>query len=267
MEKENKYAATLQSFARLLEIMDELREKCPWDRKQTNLSLKPNTIEEVYELAQAIEDEATDDIRKELGDLLLNIVFYAKIGSEKGEFDMRSVADSLCEKLIRRHPHIYGEVKADTPDQVRKTWEQIKLTEGRKGVLSGVPRGLESLIKAYRLQEKAAGVGFDWDDAEGAWLKVEEEISELKSAVDKGEDSERVSEEFGDLLFALVNYARKSGINPSHALEQTNRKFIRRFEYIERCAEKAGVNLADMPLEAMEEKWQEAKKEEKPKNA
>lgn len=267
MEKENKYATTLESFARFLEIMDELREKCPWDRKQTNLSLKPNTIEEVYELAQAIEDEETDDIKKELGDLLLHIVFYAKIGSEKGEFDMRGVIDSLCEKLIRRHPHIYGQAHAETADQVRKTWEQIKLTEGRRGVLGGVPRGLESLIKAYRLQEKAAGVGFDWDDAEGAWNKAEEEIAELKSAVDKGEDSERVSEEFGDLLFALVNYARKSGINPSHAIEQTNRKFIRRFEYIERCAEKAGVSLADMSLDAMEEKWQQAKREEKTKKS
>ncbi len=256
---ENKYKDTLEAFARLLEIMDTLREKCPWDRKQTNLSLKPNTIEEVYELAQAIEDDDTEDIKKELGDLLLHIVFYAKIGQEKEQFDMRSITESLCEKLIRRHPHIYGDTKAETPDQVRKTWEQIKLTEGRKGVLSGVPKGLESLIKAYRLQEKAAGVGFDWDNAPQTWEKVKEEIGELEAEAVKEDNMEKISEEFGDLMFALINYARKMEINPSHALEQTNKKFIQRFEYIEQEAEKQGKSVAEMPLDEMEEKWQEYK--------
>ena len=258
-----KYKGALESFAKLLEIMDTLREKCPWDRKQTNLSLKPNTIEEVYELAQAIEDDDVEDIKKELGDLLLHIVFYAKIGQENNQFDVKSVIDSLCEKLIRRHPHIYGERVAETADDVRKTWEQIKLTEGRKGVLSGVPRGLESLIKAYRLQEKAAGVGFDWENAEDTWSKVEEEIGELKDEVVKTENKERISEEFGDLLFAMINYARKMEINPSHSLEQTNKKFIRRFEYIEQVAESKGISLTDMSLEQMEELWQRAKTEKK----
>ena len=261
MEKD--YKGALTSFQHLLEIMDTLRQQCPWDRKQTNLSLKPNTIEEVYELAQAIEDDDTDDIRKELGDLLLHIVFYAKIGEEKGLYDIKSVIDSLCEKLIRRHPHIYGEVKADTADQVRKTWEQIKLTEGRKGVLSGGPRGLESLIKAYRLQEKAAGVGFDWDNAEQTWAKVEEEIAELRQETTKEDNKERISEEFGDLLFAMINYARKLDINPSHALEQTNKKFIRRFEYIEQHAEQEGKTLPQMSLDEMEALWQQAKHQPK----
>lgn len=261
MEKD--YKGALTSFQHLLEIMDTLRQQCPWDRKQTNLSLKPNTIEEVYELAQAIEDDDTDDIRKELGDLLLHIVFYAKIGEEKGLYDIKSVIDSLCEKLIRRHPHIYGEAKADTADQVRKTWEQIKLTEGRKGVLSGVPRSLESLIKAYRLQEKAAGVGFDWDNAEQTWAKVEEEIAELRQETAKEDNKERISEEFGDLLFAMINYARKLDINPSHALEQTNKKFIGRFEYIEQHAEQEGKTLPQMSLDEMETLWQQAKHQPK----
>ncbi len=256
---ENKYKDTLEAFARLLEIMDTLREKCPWDRKQTNLSLKPTTIEEVYELDQAIEDDDTEDIKKELGDLLLHIVFYAKIGQEKEQFDMRSITESLCEKLIRRHPHIYGDTKAETPDQVRKTWEQIKLTEGRKGVLSGVPKGLESLIKAYRLQEKAAGVGFDWDNAPQTWEKVKEEIGELEAEAVKEDNMEKISEEFGDLMFAFINYALKMEINPSHALEKTTKKFIQRFEYIEQEAEKQGKSVAEMPLDEMEEKWQEYK--------
>lgn len=260
---QEKYKEALDSFAKLLEIMDTLREKCPWDRKQTNLSLKPNTIEEVYELAQAIEDNDTEDIKKELGDLLLHIVFYAKIGQEEEKYDIKTVIDSLCEKLIRRHPHIYGERVAETADDVRKTWEQIKLTEGRKGVLSGVPRGLESIIKAYRLQEKAAGVGFDWSNAEDTWSKVEEEIGELKIEVAKSENKERISEEFGDLLFAMINYARKMEINPSHALEQTNKKFIQRFEHIEQVAESKGIGLTDMSLEQMEELWQRAKTEKK----
>ena len=184
---------------------------------------------------------------------------------EEEKYDIKSVIDSLCEKLIRRHPHIYGERVAETADDVRKTWEQIKLTEGRKGVLSGVPRGLESIIKAYRLQEKAAGVGFDWENAEDTWLKVEEEIGELKEEVAKAESKERISEEFGDLLFAMINYARKMDINPSHSLEQTNKKFIQRFEYIEQMAESKGISLTDMSLEQMEELWQRAKTASKSK--
>lgn len=260
---EKRYEETLTSFAKLLEIMDTLREQCPWDRKQTNLSLKPNTIEEVYELAQAIEDNDVEDIKKELGDLLLHVVFYAKIGQEENNFDIKSVIDDLCDKLIRRHPHIYGTVKADTAQEVKKTWEQIKLTEGRKGVLSGVPRSLDSMIKAFRLQEKAAGVGFDWDNAQDAWAKVEEEMEELKVEAEQTNKEEKLSEEFGDLLFAMINYARKADINPSHALEQCNKKFIRRFEYIEQEAEKKNISLPSMSLEEMENLWQEAKHKEK----
>ena len=182
--EENKYKEAQESFSKLLTIMDELREKCPWDRKQTNLSLKSNTIEEVYELAQAIEDNDYQEIKKELGDLLLHIVFYSKIGSESGEFDIKAVIDSLCEKLIRRHPHIYGEVKVENAEDVKKTWEQIKMTEGRTSVFSGVPRALDSLIKAYRLQEKAAGVGFDWEKKEQVWEKVKEELQELEQEVE-----------------------------------------------------------------------------------
>ncbi len=255
----NKYAEAQQSFAKLLEIMDELRAKCPWDKKQTNLSLKSNTIEEVYELAQAIEDDDKQEIKKELGDLLLHVVFYSKIGSEENEFDIKSVIDSLCEKLIRRHPHIYGEVKAENAEDVKKTWEQIKMTEGRKSVFSGVPRALDSLIKAYRLQEKAAGVGFDWEEKEQVWDKVKEELGELQDEVSNNSSQEKIEEEFGDVLFALINYARFLKIKPEHALEKTNRKFIKRFQYIEEIAQQQNKKLQDMSLEEMDNIWNQAK--------
>lgn len=256
---QTKHEEAQKSFAKLLNIMDELREKCPWDKKQTNLSLKSNTIEEVYELAQAIEDDDKQEIKKELGDLLLHVVFYSKIGSETNEFDIKSVIDSLCEKLIRRHPHIYGEVKVENAEDVKKTWEQIKMTEGRESVFSGVPRALDSLIKAYRLQEKAAGVGFDWEKKEDVWNKVEEEINELQNEVETNTNKEKIEEEFGDVLFALINYARFLKIKPEHALERTNRKFIKRFQYIEKIAQEQNKRLQDMTLEEMDTIWNKAK--------
>ena len=257
--EENKHQEALNSFSKLLTIMDELREKCPWDRKQTNLSLKSNTIEEVYELAQAIEDNDYQEIKKELGDLLLHIVFYSKIGSESGEFDIKAVIDSLCEKLIRRHPHIYGEVKVENAEDVKKTWEQIKMTEGRTSVFSGVPRALDSLIKAYRLQEKAAGVGFDWEKKEQVWEKVKEELQELEQEVETQNSQEKIEEEFGDVLFALINYARFLKIKPEHALEKTNRKFIKRFQHIEQVAQEKNKKLQEMSLEEMDIIWNNAK--------
>lgn len=257
--EQTKHEEAQKSFAKLLNIMDELREKCPWDKKQTNLSLKSNTIEEVYELAQAIEDDDKQEIKKELGDLLLHVLFYSKIGSETNEFDIKSVIDSLCEKLIRRHPHIYGEVKVENAEDVKKTWEQIKMTEGRESVFSGVPRALDSLIKAYRLQEKAAGVGFDWEKKEDVWNKVEEEINELQNEVETNTNKEKIEEEFGDVLFALINYARFLKIKPEHALERTNRKFIKRFQYIEKIAQEQNKRLQDMTLEEMDTIWNKAK--------
>ncbi len=257
--EENKHKQAQESFSRLLTIMDELRSKCPWDKKQTNLSLKSNTIEEVYELAQAIEENDNQEIKKELGDLLLHVVFYSKIGSEQGEFDIKSVIDSLCEKLIRRHPHIYGEVKVENAEDVKKTWEQIKMTEGRSSVFSGVPRALDSLIKAYRLQEKAAGVGFDWENPQQVWDKVKEELQELEHEVEAQDSQEKIEEEFGDVLFALINYARFLKIKPEHALERTNRKFIKRFQYIEKVAEEQNKKLQEMTLEEMDKIWNNAK--------
>ncbi|MEE1272680.1 MAG: nucleoside triphosphate pyrophosphohydrolase [Bacteroidales bacterium] len=257
--EENKHQEALNSFSKLLTIMDELREKCPWDRKQTNLSLKSNTIEEVYELAQAIEDNDYQEIKKELGDLLLHVVFYSKIGSESGEFDIKAVIDSLCEKLIRRHPHIYGEVKVENAEDVKKTWEQIKMTEGRTSVFSGVPRALDSLIKACRLQEKAAGVGFDWEKKEQVWEKVKEELQELEQEVETQNSQEKIEEEFGDVLFALINYARFLKIKPEHALEKTNRKFIKRFQHIEQVAQEKNKKLQEMSLEEMDIIWNNAK--------
>jgi XTP/dITP diphosphohydrolase len=260
-EISNKYKDTLASFERLLIIMSELREKCPWDRKQTFASLKTNTVEEVYELAEAIEEKLNDDIRKELGDLLLHIVFYAQIGSETNDFDMKSVIDSLCDKLIRRHPHIYGEVKVTSAQDVKDNWEQIKMTEGRKSALDGVPKTLPALIKAYRVQEKASGVGFDWDNPQQVWDKVEEEIAEMKEEIAKG-NREKTFAEFGDVLFALINYARFIDVNPENALEQTNRKFIRRFQYLEQTVAADGKKLRDMTLAEMDKIWEQAKKEE-----
>lgn len=238
--------------------MDELREQCPWDKKQTLESLRHLSIEEVYELSDAILSGDKQEIKKELGDVLLHIVFYARIGSETGDFDITSVIDSLCEKLIIRHPHIYGDVKVKDEEEVKQNWEQIKLREskGEKTLLSGVPKGLASLVKAYRMQEKAAQVGFDWPDVQQVWDKVEEELAEMQASTTAKEREE----EFGDLLFALVNYARFTGINPDDALEKTNRKFKSRFEYIEQQAALLGRQLTDMSLEEMDAIWNQAKK-------
>lgn len=249
----------LEAFGRLLKTMDELREKCPWDREQTTESIRHLTIEETYELSDAILAGDPSEICKELGDILLHIVFYAKIGSEKGQYDIESVINQLCEKLIRRHPHIYGEVKVENSDDVKQNWEQIKLKEKgdqkKKSVLSGVPQSMPSLVKAYRMQDKAAQVGFDWENKEQVWAKVEEELEEFKQAQSNLEREN----ELGDLLFSLVNYARFDQINPDDALEKTNIKFKKRFEYIEQKAEEAGREMKTLGLEQMDIWWNEAK--------
>lgn len=250
----------LEAFGRLLDVLDELRVKCPWDRKQTNESLRPNTIEEVYELCDALMRNDEKNICKELGDVLLHVLFYAKIGSETGAFDIKEVCDRLCDKLIFRHPHVFGEVKADTAEKVSENWEQIKLKEkdGNKTVLSGVPAALPSLIKAYRIQDKARNVGFDWEEREQVWTKVKEEVGEFEAEVPHM-DKERAEAEFGDVLFSLVNAARLYKINPDNALERTNQKFIRRFNYLEEHTLREGRNLKDMTLEEMDVLWNEAK--------
>ncbi len=252
----------LAAFQRLLTIMDKLREGCPWDKKQTLESLRYLTIEETYELSDAILEKDMQEIKKELGDLMLHLVFYAKIGSETGDFDIADVLNSISEKLIRRHPHIYGEVKVSNARDVADNWEKIKLNEkDRNSVLDGVPKSLPAVVKAYRMQEKARGVGFDWENAHQVWEKVEEEISELKQEVVDG-DAENMEKEFGDLLFSLVNYARFIGVNPEDALERTNKKFIRRFKYIEAQSKENGKALGELSLEQMDAFWGEAKKQE-----
>lgn len=256
----------LSEFGRLLEIMDELRLKCPWDKKQTLESLRYLTIEETYELSDAIIDEDLDSIKKELGDLILHIVFYSKIGSEKNAFDIGDVLESINNKLIERHPHIYGDEKVATAKDVKDNWEKIKIQkEGRKSVLGGVPRSLPPLVKAYRMQEKASGVGFDWESDQQVWDKVEEELGELKEEVAKAENG-RMEEEFGDLLFALVNYSRFIEVNPEDALEKANMKFKRRFQYLEEHIKKDGKSLFDMSLAEMDVYWEEAKKVEQKGN-
>ncbi len=254
----------LEAFGRLLDVLDELREKCPWDHKQTNESLRPNTIEEVYELCDAIERADNCDEKKELGDVLLHICFYAKIAQEKNLFDIADVCTALTEKLIYRHPHIYGHSKAETADAVADNWEKLKEHEkgGNKTILSGVPKSLPSLIKAFRIQEKAAHVGFDWRKKEDVWDKVKEELCEYEEALAKENSGEREAE-FGDLLFSLVNAARLYGINPDNALELTNRKFISRFNYIERNAKASGKNVSELTLEEMDALWNEAKQKNK----
>ena len=251
----------MEAFGKLLDVLDTLREQCPWDRKQTNESLRPNTIEEVYELCDALIGEDVPNIKKELGDVLLHVAFYSKIADEKGQFDIADVCTALTDKLIFRHPHIYGNVKADTPDAVADNWEQIKLKEkdGNKTVLSGVPGSLPALIKAYRIQEKAAHVGFDWDSADQVWDKVKEEMAEVETEMKSG-NKEGVEKEFGDLFFSVVNAARLYGVVPENALELTNRKFIGRFNYLEAKAKEMGKNLKDMTLADMDEIWDEAKK-------
>ncbi|MGI6864026.1 nucleoside triphosphate pyrophosphohydrolase [Bacteroides sp. KG156] len=258
----------MEAFGRFLDILDELREKCPWDRKQTNESLRPNTIEETYELCDALMRDDKDDICKELGDVLLHVAFYAKIGSETGDFDMKDVCDRLCEKLIFRHPHVFGDVKAETAGQVSENWEQLKLKEknGNKTVLSGVPAALPSLIKAYRIQDKARNVGFDWEEREQVWEKVKEEIKEFQAEVGQM-DKDKAEAEFGDVMFSLINAARLYKINPDNALERTNRKFINRFNYLEAHTIKEGKSLHDMTLEEMDRLWNEAKALEKGRKA
>ena len=258
--KEEKLAA----FSRLLDVMDDLREKCPWDAKQTNESLRPNTIEETYELCDALLKNDVHNIEKELGDVLLHVVFYAKIGSEKNQFDIADVCNKLCDKLIFRHPHVYGDVVAKTAGEVLKTWEQIKQKEkdGNKSVLAGVPGSLPSLIKAYRVQEKASNVGFDWEKKEDVWDKVREEMAELEVELEKTDNAKLQTEELGDFLFSLINAARLYHLNPDNALESTNQKFIRRFNYVESKARERGLMLRDMSLAEMDALWNEAKQKE-----
>ena len=249
----------LEAFARLLKIMDELREQCPWDRKQTFQSLRNLTIEETYELADAILEEDMEEIKEELGDILLHMVFYAKIAEEKEAFDIADAMNTCCEKLIRRHPHIYGDTKVKDEEEVKRNWEQIKMLEGKgkkKSVLSGVPKSLPAMVKAYRMQEKTAQVGFEWENAEQVWEKVEEEMAEMKETLDKDMSQERKEEEFGDVIFSLINYARFKNIDPETALERINVKFKKRFEYIEANANK---DLEEMSLEEMDALWNEAK--------
>ncbi len=253
----------LQAFGRLLDILEELRAKCPWDREQTFDSLRTNTIEECFELTDAIADHDMANIKKELGDVLLHIVFYAKIASETGDFDIGDVCNALCEKLIYRHPHIFGQVDADSSEQVMQNWEKLKLKEkgGNRSVLAGVPRSLPALIKAHRIQDKVRSVGFDWEERDQVWDKVAEEYGELKAEV-ASMDEDRMEAEFGDLLFSLVNAARLYGINPENALERTNRKFIKRFNYLESRTLAQGKDLKQMSLAEMDAIWEEAKKEE-----
>ncbi|MFA7137618.1 MAG: nucleoside triphosphate pyrophosphohydrolase [Bacteroidia bacterium] len=250
----------INAFQSLLDIIDKLRKECPWDKKQTLESLRYLTIEETYELSDAILEQNLEEIKKELGDIMLHLVFYAKIGQEKNAFDIADVLEGINEKLIRRHPHIFGNVIAQDEKTVKDNWEKIKLTEGRKSVLSGVPKSLPAMVKAYRMQEKASGVGFDWENTAQVWTKVEEEMQELKTELSNGAQKERVEDEFGDLLFALINYARFIGVNPDDALEHTNKKFIRRFTYLEEEAKKMNKPMHTMTLGEMEAIWQESKK-------
>lgn len=259
------YEKQLESLRRLLEVMDRLREECPWDREQTFMSLRNNTIEETFELTDAIIDGNMDGIREELGDLLLHIVFYSRMGSEQGVFDIGDVADSLCDKLIYRHPHVYGDVQADSSGEVIHNWEELKLAEKRKkarkeqqGVLAGVPRSLPAMVKAFRIGEKAAAAGFDWEKREDVWDKVREELGEVEQEIRRN-DKDAIEAEVGDLLFSIVNMSRLYGIDPEGALERTNKKFIKRFAHVEKCAAEKGVSLSALPLEELEQYWQDAK--------
>ena len=249
----------LKAFDRLLTIMDELRAQCPWDKKQTMQTLRHLTIEETYELGDAILDDDLEEVKKELGDVLLHIVFYAKIGSETNDFDMADVCNEICDKLINRHPHIYGDVTVTDEEDVKRNWENIKLKEGKKSVLEGVPSSLPALVKANRIQDKVAGVGFDWEKPEQVWEKVTEELAEFQEEVRQG-DAEKMEAEFGDVLFSMVNYARFLEINPENALERTNKKFIKRFQYLEEKAKGLGKSLKEMTLAEMDVFWEEAKK-------
>jgi XTP/dITP diphosphohydrolase len=249
----------LQAFERLLDVMDDLRAQCPWDKKQTMESLRHLTIEETYELGDAILNNDLNEVKKELGDVLLHIVFYAKIGSETQDFDIADVCNELCEKLIFRHPHIYGDVQVADEEEVKRNWEKLKLKEGKKSVLEGVPKGLPALVKASRIQDKAKGVGFDWEEPQQVWEKVQEELQELQAEV-QANNPDALEAEFGDVLFSLINYARFLKINPEDALERTNKKFISRFQYLEQKAEQLGKSLSEMSLAEMDVFWNEAKK-------
>mgnify|MGYP001091637568 FL=1 len=251
----NSRKKQLKAFNRLLDIMDDLREKCPWDKKQTMKSLRYLTIEEVYELSDAILENDKTEIMKELGDLFLHLVFYSKIASETNDFDVADVLDSVCEKLIYRHPHIYGDVKVANEEEVKQNWEKLKLKEGKKSVLSGVPNSLPAVVKAYRIQEKVKGVGFEFENSDDTWAKVQEEINEFKAETDQN----KREQEFGDVLFSLINYARFTGINPEDALEKTNKKFINRFQQIEKLAKEEGKNISELSLKEQDELWEKAK--------
>jgi len=250
--------AQLKAFERLLAIMDELRELCPWDKKQTMESLRHLTIEEVYELGDAILDNDLDEVKKELGDVLLHIVFYSKIGSETNDFDIADVCNSICDKLVDRHPHIYGDVKVENEEDVKRNWEELKLKEGKTSVLEGVPKSLPAMVKANRIQDKVAGVGFDWEQPEQVFEKVEEELAELKVEIEKG-NLDAIESEFGDVLFSLINYSRFLNVNPENALERTNKKFIKRFQYLESKAKELNKSLKDMTLTEMDVYWEQAK--------
>lgn len=256
----NSRADKLEAFGRLLDIMDELREKCPWDKKQTIQSLRHLTIEEVYELTDAILEDDMSEIKKEIGDIMLHLVFYSRIASEMKDFDIADSLNHVCDKLISRHPHIYGDVEANTEEEVKANWEKLKLKEGNKSVLGGVPNSLPSLVKAARMQDKARGIGFDWEHEDQVWDKVQEELEEFKYEADNNTD--KIEDEFGDLLFSLVNFARFKGINPDDALEKTNKKFKKRFQYLETESLKDGKSVAEMSLEEMDYYWEKAKREE-----
>ncbi|WP_423998452.1 nucleoside triphosphate pyrophosphohydrolase [Maribacter sp. IgM3_T14_3] len=257
----NSRKEQLEALDRLLTIMDELREQCPWDKKQTMQSLRHLTIEETYELGDAILDNDLNEVKMELGDVLLHIIFYSKIGSETNDFDIADVANAICDKLVNRHPHIYGDVKVIDAEDVKRNWEQIKLKEGKKSVLEGVPKSLPALVKANRIQDKVSGVGFDWEEPKQVFEKVQEELAELQVEVEAG-DMEKIEAEFGDVLFSMINYARFLGVNPENALERTNKKFIKRFQYLEVKAKEIGKELKDMSLEEMDIFWNEAKTKE-----
>ena len=253
----------LEAFARVLDVMDELREKCPWDAKQTIESIRPLTIEETYELSDAILDNDMPNVCKELGDIMMHIVFYSKIGEEQGKFDLADVANGVCDKLIYRHPHVYGDIHADTPEQVKQNWEALKLRKKNRkgGTLGGVPVSLPAMVKAFRIGEKAAATGFDWEKKEDVWDKVKEELCEIDAEIE-AKDKERLTDEMGDLFFALINACRLYGIDPEGALERTNKKFIRRFNYVEQRAEEQGKSLREMSLEEMDGYWNECKQQE-----
>lgn len=251
--------ARLKAFERLLNIMDDLREKCPWDKKQTLESLRHLTIEETYELADAILDNDLKALKGEIGDLMLHMVFYCKIGQEKGAFDVTDALNAICDKLVHRHPHIYGDVEATTEEEVKANWEKLKLKEGKKSVLEGVPKSLPALVKAARIQEKAKGIGFEWDDKKDVWNKVEEEMRELAEEVNSGASEEKIEEEFGDVMFSLINYARFIKVNPENALSRTNKKFIERFQLMENLMREDELSMESSSLEIMDSYWEKAK--------